>query len=168
MVMEYKLTPTCFTPLHISLAQIKRGAKRCLGNIYEAETSPHALALAFSVGTLISLLPTPGLNLVLIGLLTAVFKGIHKGALVASMGVWNIFVITPIYALGHLVGTRLVEDTAVFPSLPLVDGRFTDFGAAFFVGNMVVAVTITAASYVIIRILAGKNHHQRQRAKAQA
>ncbi|NKQ37511.1 MAG: DUF2062 domain-containing protein [Chloroflexi bacterium] len=148
--MEYKLTPTCFTPLHISLAQFKRGAKRCFCHIVEAEASPHALALAFSLGTLISLLPTPGLNLALIALLTAVCKRIHKGALVAAMGVWNIFVITPMYVLGHQVGTLLVGDTAVLPPLPF--GRFADLGAAFFVGNLIVAVTVTAVSYLTIRL----------------
>ena len=150
--MEYKLTPTRFTPLYLSLAQFKRGAKRCFCNIVEAEASPHALALAFSLGTLISLLPTPGLNLALIALLTAVFKRIHKGALVASMGVWNIFVITPMYVLGHQVGTVLVGDTAVLPPLPFADGRLSNLGAAFFVGNLIVAVAVTAVSYLTIRL----------------
>ena len=152
--MEYKLTPTCFTPLHISLAQFKRGAKRCLCNIVEVEASPHALALAFSLGTLISLLPTPGLNLALIALLTAVFKRIHKGALAASMGVWNVFIITPMYALGHQVGTVLVGDTAVLPPPPF--GRLSNLGAAFFVGNFIVAVAVTAVSYLTIRFLVSR------------
>lgn len=60
------------------------------------------------------------------------------------------------YVLGHQVGTLLVGDTAVLPPLPF--GRFSNLGAAFFVGNLIVAVAVTAVSYLTIRLAVSRRH----------
>jgi len=106
-----------------------------LSALLNTNASAKALASSFAMGTLISVLPTPGLNFLLAAFLLTRFKQLNKAALLAAVGVWNGFVVAPLYALSYQVGGFL------FGTAPeqLIKG--------FLVGNLIIAISITAVSY---------------------
>ena len=108
--------------------------------LVQTNASPQSIALAFAIGTFISVLPTPGLNLVLATLLASLFKQLNRTGLLAAIAVWNAFVVAPIYVLSHKVGT----------SLPILSNQNLAIG--FLVGNLLLALVITAVSYLIVQM----------------
>lgn len=115
----------------------------------QTNASPKHIALAFAVGTFISVLPTPGLNLVLATLLASLFKQLNRAGLLAAIAVWNAVVVAPIYALSHKVGT----------SLPVFSEQ--NLAVGFLVGNLLLAVVITAVSYLIVHVGIGRYQTQK-------
>lgn len=118
----------------------------------QLDASAQNIALAFAVGTFISVLPIPGIDLVLVTLLAALFKQLNRTAMIAALAVWNTFVVAPIYVLSHKVGT----------SIPLLADKNLFIG--FLVGNLLLAVVITAVSYLIIQL--SIDHYQTRKIRA--
>lgn len=109
--------------------------QRRMSALFNTNAPAEALAKSFAIGTLISVLPTPGLNFLLAAFLLARFKQLNKAALLASIGVWNGFVVAPLYALSYQIGGLLFGGAAD----QLLKG--------FLLGNLMIAVGITAVSY---------------------
>ncbi len=110
-----------------------------LSALFNTNAPAKALATSFAIGTLISVLPTPGLNFLLAAFLLARFKQLNKAALLAAIGVWNGFVVAPLYAISYQIGGVLFGGSAD----QLIKG--------FLVGNLMIAVGITAVSYVGVK-----------------
>ncbi|MCB9422317.1 MAG: DUF2062 domain-containing protein [Ardenticatenaceae bacterium] len=107
--------------------------------LIQLDASAQNIALAFAVGTFISVLPIPGIDLALVTLLASLFKQLNRTAMIAALAVWNTFVVAPIYVLSHKVGA----------SLPLLADKNLVIG--FLAGNLLLAVVITAVSYLIVQ-----------------
>ena len=133
---------------HFSFNQLPNVLKLRCQELVQTNASPQSIALAFAVGTFISVLPTPGLNLVLATLLASRFKQLNRAGLLAAIAVWNTFVVAPIYVLSHKVGA----------SLPIFSDHHLAIG--FLVGNLLLAVVITAVSYLIVQV--GINRYKNQ------
>ena len=122
----------------------------------DSNATPGNIAAAFALGTLISVLPTPGLNIALASGLTMLFKSLNRVGLFAAIGVWNAIVVAPLYALSYRVGDWLFADSVW--SLPLTMpawmGTAVSFAQNFLIGNLLVAITITLASYAAVYKLA--------------
>ena len=125
---------------HFSFNQLANAMKQRWQELVQTNASPQSIALAFAIGTFISVLPTPGLNLVLATLLASLFKQLNRTGLLAAIAVWNAFVVAPIYVLSHKVGT----------SLPILSNQNLAIG--FLVGNLLLALVITAVSYLIVQM----------------
>lgn len=156
--MEYKLTFTRFPYAHYLLADLWGRARQLIAPLLQADAAPSELARAFALGTFISLLPTPGLNMVLTAVIAATCKGIHRGALLASLGVWNALVLAPIYTLGYQLGTVIVGDTVVPTASFILPEKMMQLGLGFFVGNTVLAFVVTAVAYMAIWLLTPRLH----------
>lgn len=113
--------------------------------------TPHQLGLAFAIGTFISILPTPGFNFVLASMLLAKWHTLHRAALFASLGVWNMFVVAPLYTLSFQFG-RWLFGTPMGDASPLspLDNPLL-WVQGFLVGNVVTAVTIATLCYFVIK-----------------
>ena len=126
-------------------------AVRRLRDTFGAEGWPHKKALSFSLGTFISLLPTPGLNILLASGLATGIKTLHRGALFAAIGVWNTLVVTPLYGLAYKLGIWWFgEMTAAEPTFM---AQFINFSKSFLLGNLAIAAGVTFCSYLIVRSL---------------
>lgn len=125
--------------------------RRSIGRFLETNASPEATARSFALGTLISVLPTPGFNIALAALLAARYKQLNKAALLTAVGVWNGFVVAPLYALSYQLGevmfgvmpTGLAGVSLHVAALSLLKG--------FLVGNVLIAMLVTAVSYLVVK-----------------
>jgi uncharacterized protein (DUF2062 family) len=140
-----------FHPFNSRLANLVGNMQRYWHTAMETNGSPRSLAQAFALGTFISLLPTPGLNFVLATLLATLFKQLNRGALFAALGVWNAFVATPFYALSYQVSRMLFDSTTVSNKV----------GVYFLLGNLIVALSMTAVSYLLIHLLVQLRHQHK-------
>lgn len=135
-----------------SFNQITGELKQSWRRLIQLDASSQNIALAFAVGTFISVLPIPGIDLALVTLLASVFKQLNRAGMLAALAVWNTFVVAPIYVLSHKVGS----------SLPLLSEQHLAVG--FLVGNLLLAVVITAVSYFIVQVGIGRYQTQKIRA----
>lgn len=106
-----------------------------------AGVPPLRLALSFAVGTFLSVLPTPGGNVLIAGALTAATRRVERGPLFAALAVWNSAVVTPLYPLGTRLGARLL------------DALLRDDAAGwlnFAVGTLALAAALAAVSFVAV------------------
>jgi uncharacterized protein (DUF2062 family) len=125
--------------------------RRRVSLFFNTNASPEAMARSFALGTLISVLPTPGFNIALAALLATKFKQLNKASLLAAVGVWNGFVVAPLYALSYQIGELLF---GVMPNglmgVPL-QVAVMSLLKGFLVGNVLIALVITAVSYIIVK-----------------
>ena len=142
---------------NLSLAQLTAQAKA----LFQADVSPAKLAQGFALGTFISILPTPGLNILLATALLGLFKELNRMALFTALTVWNTLVVAPLYALSGKLGallftTKLLQGIGIF-----IDAYLSPKVAHFIVGNVTLAVMITAVSYLLVQT-AVSLHQQRK------
>lgn len=131
-----------------SFAQLLAALKLRWQELAQTNASPKSVAMAFAIGTFISVLPTPGLNLIIATFLASWFKQLNRAGLLAAIAVWNTLVVAPLYFISHKIGA-FVFDAAPFTALTHnVDGVAVDF----IIGNLLLAVSITAVSYLGVQI----------------
>jgi len=133
------------------LKKIKEKLKHHFHEVARSRKSSHSVALGFAVGTFISILPTPGLNIIL-GLLAAlIYEKINKYSLLISIFFWNTLTLTPIYILSFKIGDLLFGDLpAVEYGIPILN-KIYNFTLRYLIGNFIMAVTVSASSYFIIK-----------------
>jgi uncharacterized protein len=134
----------------INVAHLIRRVKAKGKALLQAETSAHNQAVGFAVGTFISLLPTPGFNFALALLLAGWFRQIHRATLVASLAVWNVFVTAPLFALSYRLGNILFPAPVTTSVATQWQAEVISFVQGFLLGNLIIAVGITAVSYAIV------------------
>ncbi len=115
----------------------------------QSSATPRNLALAFALGTFISVLPIPGVDLMLTTMLAAWFKQLNRAAMYAAAVVWNTFVVAPFYVLSNQVGGFLFQ-TGRVPEIPF-GGPTGVLAQRFLLGNLVVALSVTAVSFFIVQ-----------------
>lgn len=113
--------------------------------------SEHSIALGFAIGTFISIIPTPGFNILLGLLVVLIYEKVNKFSLFGAMAFWNPLTLAPIYLLSYEIGNFL------FGSLPVVKynivllDQIYNFSRRFLVGNFILAIIISALSYYIVK-----------------
>lgn len=121
--------------------------------------TPHEVAWAFALGTFISLLPTPGLNTVLVMGLAARWKQIHRPAIFTSLGVWNVFVASPLYAAGIKAGQWMLQAA----SIPIDNGQWGHsswlVAGSLLTGNVAVALATAVLCYTAVKAFAARYKH---------
>ena len=118
--------------------------------LLSTDAPPHTLALSFALGTLISLAPTPGLNTILTLLLMNFFRHLPRVGIMAAMAVWNVFVVTPMYALGYRLGLFLFGDTVIAQPTSPVLAQLSSLSRGFFLGNLIIAIVFASLCYLVI------------------
>jgi uncharacterized protein (DUF2062 family) len=142
------------------LRQLSQSIKRQWQTLIQTNDSPNSIALAFAIGTFISVLPTPGLNIPLATLLASLFKQLNRAGLLTAIAVWNALVVAPIYALSHKVGSFVTASLPIIPHQQENPNLFI----AFLVGNLLLATFITGLSFLIVQ--AGMTRYKTQKARA--
>ncbi len=136
--------------------------------VWKVKTSPHSIALGFAVGTFFALLPTPGFSILLGFLVVLIFEKVNKFSLLAAMAIWNPIVLIPIYSLSYLIGDLL------FGKLPYIELRFQfleqayNFSRQFIIGNTLLAIVFSVASYFILKGIAVAVHKRRDEEQKEA
>jgi len=127
--------------------------KRYTIAVLNSDKSDMSIALSYSFGTLIALLPTPGFSTAIgIGFIT-IFKQLNKMAVLLSMLVWNAITIIPIYWLSFKIGTHISN------SLPDVEVQNETlrqvllYFKQFALGNLALTIPIAVGSYFLAIIL---------------
>lgn len=137
--------------------------KQELQAMLQADASPQQLAKGFAVGTFISILPIPGLDFLLAALILALFKQMNKMAIFSAFAVWNTLVVAPLYMLCGKLGA-LVFALRPIMAFDLVFGtQLNETVKYFVVGNLMMAVSLTAVSYLLVKTAVA--HQQNQRRK---
>ncbi len=131
------------------LANLSITLKQQWQELTQSNATPRNLAAAFALGAFISVLPIPGVDLMVTTLLAAWFKQLNRAALYAAAVVWNTFVVAPFYILSRQVGGFLFQ-TGYIPELTL-GGQASALAQRFLVGNLVVAVLVTAVSFLTVQ-----------------
>lgn len=128
--------------------------KRYLHDIAKIKKSPNSIALGFSIGAFISILPTPGFNILLGFLVILLYKNVNKISLFGSMALFNPLTLIPIYMWSYRIGNL------IFGKVPIVEYKITilqqiyNFSRRFLIGNIILATIISLLSYVLVRYAA--------------
>jgi uncharacterized protein len=132
----------------------KKKIQEYVESIIRTKPTPHAIALGFSIGTGISILPTPGLNLLLaIGVLL-IFKNVNKYSLFLSIFFWNILTLAPLYLLSYKIGNIVFDPTPVVTYEISLWDKVYFFSRRFLFGNVLIAVGMSVCSYFAVKFLA--------------
>lgn len=133
----------------INPSRLLQTAKEKAEALLKAEVSAHNQALGFAVGTFISLLPTPGFNFALALLLASWFR-LHRATVLVSLAVWNVFVTAPFLAMSYRLGNWLFPAPATASVPSQWQAQVVSFVQGFLVGNLIIAVGVTAVSYTVV------------------
>lgn len=104
-----------------------------------------ALAAAFALGTFVSTIPVPVVDMLLAGLLLRRFQRIPRAPFMAGMALWNNFIMAPIYATTPKVGGYALALLANRTSLVAPDLVFTRLAA----GYLIIAAGLVMLSYLV-------------------
>lgn len=152
---------------HNTLLHLMQSAREKANALLKAEASAHNQAMGFAVGTFISLLPTPGLNFALALLLAGWFR-LHKATVLVSLAVWNVFVTAPFFALSYRLGNLLFPAPATASVSAQWQAQVISFVQGFLVGNLIIALGVTAVSYSIVLLIIWLVRDKRQTATISA
>lgn len=102
------------------------------------------LATAFSVGTLVSMVPIPVLDMMLAALVMRLLHRLPRGPIFAAMAVWNNMVMAPLYATSPRLGGGLISTVSAHSSLRISDAILP----RVLIGNAAMACVLVAFSFV--------------------
>lgn len=120
--------------------------KKKLKKLFNIKKSSHAIAFSFAIGTFISILPTPGLNILGVLLMIFLFPKLSKLASLIGLFIWRPIYI-PILAFSYAIG------------------YFFPFNIAFqfIAGNFVLAgITSIVSYYLVYGIVSSKRDLKKQ------
>jgi len=129
----------------------KEKLKHHFHEVMKEQTSSHSIAMSFAIGTFISILPTPGFNILIALLVALTYERVNKLSLFFALAFWNPITLIPMYALSLKIGNIL------FGPLPVVeyDIAFLDqifnFSRRFLIGNVILAGFTALVSYFLIK-----------------
>lgn len=106
--------------------------------------APAPLIIAVALGTILSFIPAPLLDSLLVGVIFARYRQVNRAALLTARVVWNDLVVVPLYVPGFRFGMRLLEPFFVNNSALSV--RFI----AFSLGLVILASAATFISAVVM------------------
>ena len=127
-------------------------------------STPTSIALGFTLGTFIAILPTPGFGAFLAISLTLVFKVFNRLAVIVAVTIWNPLLLVPLYYLSYRLGSVLLaRPIDLHEELSLYE-MLSEYTYSFLVGDIILALLIATVSYVgIYRLMTVYIRHQRLR-----
>jgi uncharacterized protein len=133
------------------MKQMKQRWKSYAKSVMRVKTSPHAIALGFSLGTFIGILPSPGVSFLLGFLCVFLFPKISKFSLFGAIILWNPIVQIPIYAASYMLGDFLLGDLPQKTFKVEVLNIAYTFTRRFLIGNIIIALSLSLLSYPLVR-----------------
>lgn len=148
----------------LHLGRYRDRVSTCIARSIAGDHTPHEVAGSFAIGVVITAVPTAGLAVVIFAVIAYLFERVSKVALFATLVVFNPVVKWVVYGASFWVGTLLLG--------PVPGGPVTDLSLAVgpailmrqLLGNVLLALGLGGASYVIVRGLV--REYQRRRVVA--
>jgi uncharacterized protein (DUF2062 family) len=136
-----------------------------LNKIRTVKKSPNYIALGFALGTLLAILPTPGISIIFGIILLLIFPKISKISMVAAIAVWNPFVTAPIYALSYQIGDLFFRNHEVLRLELTFLNQAWHFSKRLLFGSSIIGLTASLLSFFMIRysVLAYRNRLKNRR-----
>lgn len=131
--------------------KIKAKIKHHFSEVLKTKRSPHAIAIGFAVGTLINILPTPGLNIPITIMIILIFERINKYSLLSALAFWNPFTLPFVYVLDYKVGNLLFNLTNLTQQNLSAFGQIFQYASKFITGSLIVATIFSILSYFIVK-----------------
>ena len=127
-------------------------------------STPTSIALGFTLGTFIAILPTPGFGAFLAISLTLVFKIFNRLAVIVAVTIWNPLLLVPLYYLSYLLGSVLLARPINLQEELSLYEMLSEYTYTFLVGDIILATLISVVSYLgIYRLMTVYIRHQRLR-----
>ncbi|MBN2112146.1 DUF2062 domain-containing protein [Candidatus Woesearchaeota archaeon] len=136
------------------MASWKKRIKKHFTEVIKIKKSPHSIALGFAIGTFISNLPTPGVNILLGLLVSLLYTKVNKLSLFGGILFWNPLITPFTYGLSFKIGDFLLGNAAIVEYTPNRFEQFYSFSSRFLLGVVIVASVLAVASYFIVWSLA--------------
>ena len=146
----------------IHLPKLLTAANEIVHALMNAEASAQNQAMGFALGTFISLLPTPGVNMALALLLASWFR-LHKATVVLSLAIWNMFVTAPFFALSYRLGNFLFPAPASASVAEQWQAQVISFVQGVLVRNLIIAGLVTAVSYTMVLAIVWRLREKRNK-----
>ncbi len=127
--------------------------KEHFNSIIKTEKTPHHIAIGFAIGTFIGIIPTPGISVILAFLVILIYPKVNKIAIFGALAVWNPFVTIALYPPSYRIGNLLFKDAPLIKFETVIVDQIYNFSMRFLVGNLILALAISAISYLIVRIV---------------
>ncbi|MCB9359227.1 DUF2062 domain-containing protein [Candidatus Woesearchaeota archaeon] len=118
--------------------------------VVRVHKSPKSIAFGFCLGTLIAVLPTPGISILIGVLLVFLFKNINKFTLFGAMALWNPFTLVPVYYYSYAVGNFILGSSPIQEYKIVMLDQVFHYTKRFLLGNAVIAVIMAGLSYIIV------------------
>jgi len=122
-----------------------------LSKINTIKKSPNYIALGFALGTMLSILPTPGFSIGLGIILLLIFPKISKISMMAAVAIWNPFVTAPIYALGYEIGNLFFRDYEVLRIELTSLHQAWNFSKRLLLGSSIIGLIVSLFSFFMIK-----------------
>ena len=111
---------------------------------------PHHIAVSFAVGIFVTALPSLGTGLIVLAWVGYQFAWANKLALAAAVAVLNPLAKSSVYVASFATGTALLGPVPGISRSDIGLDAGVDVLARLLVGNAVLAVVLTAVSYVVV------------------
>ncbi|MGE0793239.1 MAG: DUF2062 domain-containing protein [Candidatus Woesearchaeota archaeon] len=140
------------------ITKFLKSTKKYIDDLIRLEQTPHNIALGFSIGTFISNMPTPGLN-ILFGILIAyLFKKVNKLSLFIGILIWNPILVPLLYSAGFKLGQFILNQPTIIE--PTIYELFFHYFKPFLLGMTILALFFSLVSYILVYL--GTYFYQRK------
>ena len=129
------------------MKKLKEKIKRHFEEVLKIKTSPSSIAMGFSIGTLIAILPTFGLGIFIGLLVLLIFKKVSKVSMFISFAIWNPLVLAILYPLEYSIGNFILS------GIPVTEFRFEILNQLFIytgrllLGSIILSIIVSIISY---------------------
>jgi len=131
-------------------ATVRCQLRREMQELRSPAASPTRLATAFAIGTLLSFIPLPLLDSLLVSLVLVKFRQVNKATLLAARLVWNDLVILSIARTSYRLGVSMLPTSMISSADPAPAGKLIMLALNFAIGNQLIAIAATTGCYVIV------------------
>jgi uncharacterized protein (DUF2062 family) len=132
--------------------KIKSKIKNHFKKIIVLKMTPEEIALGFSVGSLIALLPTFGLAY-FFGLgIIFIIPRINKISLFLGIAFWNPLVLPPIYRYSYKLGVFIIGDLPDHTFELSLSSKIIKISFRFIIGNFIISLSIAVFVYFVVLI----------------
>jgi uncharacterized protein len=137
----------------MGLNQYKIKIIKQIKEILKSKSSPEYIAMGFSLGTLIAILPTPGFGIFIALFISLLFKRINKLGILVSFTVWNPVLVAPLYWLSYELGDSFfTPNPSIHFDLALFDQLY-HYSGKFIFGNALIAMLLSCLSYFAVYLI---------------
>jgi uncharacterized protein (DUF2062 family) len=131
----------------------KSKIKNYFKKIIVLKMTPQEIALGFSAGSLIALLPTFGLAyFVGLGIIFVIPK-INKISLFLGITFWNPLILAPIYSYSYKLGIFIMGDLPDHTFNLSLSSKIIKISFRFIIGNFIISLSISVFVYFVVLII---------------